>query len=139
MILESERRWDDWQGGIPIELPDGQTWWFCAPEATVREGLTGWTFGPDVPADVDRVLSWRFTRLIVKVNRAGNEADRAAAMIEAAWFLLARNYAITPDEFESILALSSEWDESRQDRLGRELLTLVGFACVRATALAEVA
>jgi hypothetical protein len=60
-------------------------------------------------------------------------------MLEMAWFLLARNYAVTADEFEAIMAGASAWPEDEQAGLGGQLLMLVGMACQRATAFLEVA
>jgi hypothetical protein len=139
LILESERRWADWQGGQPIELPDGQAWFFFQPEARMRGLRPGWTFGVGVPSDVDAILSDRLVRILRKCGRATCEADKTAAILEAAWFLLARNYEITPDEFEGILSGASAWSADQQQRLGSQLLELVGIACARSTALAEVA
>ena len=138
-ISEASRRWDDFQGGRPIELPDGQVWEFYEPEALTRGGKPGWTFGESTPRDIDAILSGRFTKLADKWGRAVDDSDRASAMLEMAWFLLARNYAITPSEFERIMAPISEWPEDRQKGLGGQLLLLVGMACSRASQLAEVA
>lgn len=134
-IDERSRRWDDFQGGRPIELPDGNFWQFYEPETVLRNGLEGWTFGADVPPDVDAVLSSRFSRVIYKWKRARSDADRASVVLEAAWFLLARNYNVTADQFEGILSLASG-DEATT--LGLELRRLVDEACDRATAIAGV-
>jgi hypothetical protein len=133
-IDEASRRWPDFQGGQAIELPDGQTWRFYEPAAMTRGGMPGWTFGAGVPHDIDAILSDRFGRIVVKWGRAADDRERASAMLEAAWFLLARNYAVTAGEFERIVAGASAWEDSRQGRLGAQLLMLVGTACSRATA-----
>lgn len=138
MIDEASRRWDDWQGGRPITLPDGASWWFYEPEAMTRNGLPGWTFGGAVPRDVDSVLSGRLTRITDKWACALDEGERASAILEAAWFLLARNYALTPAEFEQVMSGATAWPEDRQKALGDQLLMLVGVACMRSTQLAEV-
>lgn len=138
MILESERRWNDWQGGQPIELPDGQTWWFCAPEAQVRDGLPIWSFGPGTPHDLNVGLSTAFRRILRKWTRATNDDDRAAATLEAAWFLLARNYQVSPEEFEGILAGLDNRTQGEQGSLMADFLMLVGGTCARATALVEM-
>ncbi len=138
MILESERRWDDFQGGCPIELPNGEIWTFYAPEARTRAGRPGWTFGVDVPADVDAILSNRLTRILAKLSRAVFNEERASVMLEAAWFLLARNYNITQDQYEAILSGVSAWSDDDQQQFGSQLQGLVGIACARSTALAEV-
>jgi hypothetical protein len=135
-IDEISRRWPDFQGGRPITLPDGQDWQFYEPEAVLRNGLEGWTFGADVPPDVDAVLSSRFSKVIYKWKRARSDADRASVVLEAAWFLLARNYAVTADEFEGVLSTSSG-DEATT--LGLELRRLVDEACDRAVAVKGVA
>jgi hypothetical protein len=138
-IDEASRRWPDWQPGMPVVLPDGQTWHFAAPEATVRAGLPGWTFGPDVPRDVDAILSGRLARILEGWSKAEDEAGRAAAILTAAWFLLARNYAITHGEFGAILGLAAGWDDDRQRDLGERLMGPVTLACVRSSGLMEVA
>lgn len=136
-IDEASRRWDDFQGGRPIVLPDGQTWHFYEPAACVRSGRPGWTFGPDVPDDVDAILSHRFGRLVRKWSRAQNKDDQASAMLEAAFYLLARNYALTLEEFEPIMLRASEWDADNQAALGEALAVLIGTACARSTGLME--
>lgn len=139
LISEISRRWDDFQGGKSIELPDGQVWWFYQPEAMIRDGLPGWTFGPDVSPDIDAILSGRFSKIVDKWALAIDDEERACAVLEAAWFLLARNYMITPDEFEQIMALASTWPDDHQKAIGEKLLLHVGMACMRASQLAEVA
>lgn len=140
LIFEASRRWDDFQGGREIMLPDGQTWSFYEPQAKVRKGRAGWTFGPDVAPDVDQVLSDRFSRVLYKWKRASTDADRASVILEAAWFLLARNYNVTPAEFEAILGQAAEQDSDVQQALGVEFRRLVDEACDRAVAcLREVA
>lgn len=134
IIPEASRRWDDFQGGRPIELPDGQTWLFFEPEAMVRKGRAGWTFGPDVAPDVDKVLSDRFSRVLYKWKRASTNADRSSVVLEAAWFLLARNYNVTPEEFEAILGPAAGQSGESQQTLGMEFRRLVDAACDRAVA-----
>ena len=138
MIQESDRRWGDWSEGQWIELPDGQRWSFYAPEARTRGGRPGWTFGPDVPPDVDAILSHRLGRILGKLSRAADDGDRASVILEAGWFLLARNYNITQAEFKGMLVSALRWDGDRQAQFGGEILALVGMACMRSTALAEV-
>ena len=138
MILESERRWPDWQGGQPIELPDGQTWHFHEPAPLVRDGIPGWTFGADTP-EQDAVLSARFGLVVARWGQATNDGDRAASILDAAWFLLARNYAVTRAEFGAILLKAALWDRERHERFAGQILALIGEACTRSTALAEVA
>jgi hypothetical protein len=139
LIDEASRRWPDWQGGRPIKLPNDQIWWFYEPEAVLRDGKPGWTFGPDVPRDVDAILSGRLRRILDGWSAAGDEAGRSAAILTAAWFLLARNYAITAEEFGAIMGRAGERPESEQREFGERLLLLVATACARATGLAEVA
>lgn|GEM_PF-5183195 len=133
-IDERSRRWPDFQGGQAVALPDGQTWWFFEPAAVTRRGVAGWTFGAAVPDDIDAILSDRFNRIVGKWSRAGHDHERGSAILEAAWFLLARNYAVTPAEFERIVAAAAKWDSPQQRRLGTQLLVLVGTACARAAA-----
>jgi hypothetical protein len=134
MIHEAERRWADWRYGQPVDLPNGETWHFYEPETVVCNSKPGWTFEAPTP-EVDAELSRRFERLIGKWGRAKDDAERASAILEAAWFLLARNYAISRQEFESVLSLASSWDEGRQERLGEHLVKVVGGACVDVAAL----
>jgi hypothetical protein len=139
MIDEQSRRWPDFQGGRAIVLPDGQAWVFFEPEATLRAGRPGWTFGPGVPRDVDAILSGRFARLVARWTPDGDHVDRGAIILTAGWFLLARNYAITAEEFGRIMAGLAGWPEAEQRDVGEQILSVVGTACARATALAEVA
>ena len=79
-LNEASRRWDDFQGGRPVSLPDGQTWWFYEPEGRVRLDGPGWTFGDNVPSDVDAIL----TRALERAVLAGRDADlRKEDMAEA--------------------------------------------------------
>lgn len=136
-IDERSRRWPDFRGGREITLPDGGAWSFFEPQAVLRDGRTGWTF--DAPTDIDAILSHRFWRILAKWGRATDDSERACVVLEAAWFLLARNYAITADELEGILMDMHGWDERRQASLMGELLALVGVALARAAGLVEAA
>lgn len=131
LIDEASRRWDDFQGGRAIELPDGQVWSFYEPAAVIRKGRAGWTFGVDVAPDVDQVLSDRFSRVLYKWKRATDDADRAAVVLTAAWFLLARNYNVTDREFQAILA------NGIPPALGVEFRRLIDEACERAVAVLQ--
>lgn len=126
-IDESSRRWPDFQGGRPITLPDGAVWWFATPEPLIRltddEAVPSWRFA-DAPL-VDAVLAGKFAAILLKIGNATTTKERTSATLEAAWFLLARNYRITPDEFESILMESAMWDDVDQAEVGRELGELV--------------
>ena len=133
-IDEASRRWDDFQGGRPITLPDGAVWWFYEPPAVTRGISVGWTFGSGVAPDVDLTLSIRFARVVRKWKHATCDADRACVILEAAWFLLARNYSVTPAEFEAIMA-QAQGDEATS--LGVELRRLVDEACERAVCKAK--
>jgi hypothetical protein len=137
LINEASRRWDDFPGGRWVDLPDGQRWAFYEPQAVLRDGRPGWTFGG--APDVDAILSSRFGRVLAKRSKATTDEDRASATLEAAWFLLARNYSVTPEEFEALLAPMAAWDDERQAAILAELLYVVGMAVARAAGLAEVA
>lgn len=137
MIPEASRRWDDFRGGRPIELPDGQIWSFYEPAAVVRKGRAGWTFGANVAPDVDEVLSSRFSRVLYKWKRASTDADRASVVLEAAWFLLARNYNVTPAEFEAIVGQSTSQSGDTQKSLGAKLRRLIDEACDRAVTVLQ--
>lgn len=134
-ILESDRRWADFRDGREIELPSGGVWTFFEPAAVVRDGKAGWTF--DAPPDVDAILSHRFGKILAKWRRAADDGERACVILEASWFLLARQYNVSQAEFEGILSGMSGWDESRQAALMGELIFLVGTALSRAAGLAE--
>lgn len=144
-ISESERRWSDWRGGRAIALPDGQTWHFYMPRPIVRPvpddagvvvGVPSWTFDAGDP-DVDLALAGIFAAILLKRNLAMNDADRAGGTLEAAWFLLARNYNVTMSEFESILAGAAACPGARQASLGRQLHAIVKDALDRSLSLAE--
>jgi hypothetical protein len=135
-ILESDRRWADFRAeGQPIGLPDGQTWWFAMPAAVVRDGKAGWTF--EAPPDIDAILSHRFGKILAKWRRAADDGGRASVVLEASWFLLARQYAITQDELEGILSDMDAYGEAWQADLMGQLISLVGVALGRAAGLAE--
>jgi len=119
LIVESERRWADWSEGRPIELPDGQTWHFYRPEPLIRDGVPGWSFGAGTP-EVDAVLSARFGLVVTKWGKAADDADRAAAVLEAAWFLLARNYRLTRAEFGAIMLRAAPWEAAPTVGQGQE-------------------
>lgn len=127
-VHEHTRRWPDFQGGRPILLPDNQVWQFYEPSPKIRKGRAGWTFGADVAPDVDQVLSDRFSRVLYKWKHARDDADRAAVVLTAAWFLLARNYNVTDREFQAILA------KGVAPTLGAEFRRLIDEACDRAVA-----
>jgi hypothetical protein len=123
MLSEAERRWPDFQGGRPIRLPNGEDWHFYDPEPAGRD----WTFGPDVLPAVNETLSRRLHRILAKWQRATTDADRASSILEASWFLLARNYNVTQEEFEAIL---SE-DDGQVGEVASLLLAHVGIVCGR--------
>lgn len=140
-ISEASRRWADFQGGRPIELPDGNVWWFYEPAAFNRSADRGvvvpsWTFGAEVHPTLDLALAQSFAKIITRWSEAKAE-DKTATLLEAAWFLLARNYDINPAEFQAILSLASTQPEARQAALGKALGSLVDDACSRSLSHAE--
>lgn len=143
-INELSRRWDDFQGGRPITLPIGGTWWFYEPAAFNRSTPDGtvvpsFTFGENIDPTLDLMLAQRFAVILVKYGKAADEAERSCATLEAAWFLLARNYNVTQSEFETIVEAAIVWPEARQIALGKSLGSLVDSACSRSLARAEAA
>lgn len=130
-IDEASRRWPDFQGGRLIELPDGQTWCIYEPEAIV--GGAGWRFG--AAPDLDAALSVGFARILAKWGRATDDTERACATLEAAWFLLARNYNVTAEEFERILMPAVAWTQEKHDRMASEFAEVIGVAAVRLVAV----
>lgn len=104
-IDERSRRLSDEPRGEPIVLPDGQTWTFFEPDvlAPGDAPVPRWTFGAEVAPGLDAALASAFDRVLAKIARARSEVDSRAAMLESAWFCLARNYEVSRDEFEAIL------------------------------------
>lgn len=141
-IDEQARRWPDFQGGRPITLPIGGTWWFYEPAAFNRSTPEGsvvpsFTFGADIDPTLDLMIAQRFAVILVKYGKAADETERSCATLEAAWFLLARNYNVTPAEFESILGAAIVWPEAKREALGKALGSLIDSACARSLARAE--
>jgi hypothetical protein len=130
-IDEMARRHDDFQGGRPILLPDGQAWVFCEPEAIV--GGPGWRWG--AAPDLDVGLSVAFARLLAKIDRAPDDGRRACGALEAAWFLLYRNYNVSREEFEAIMLGGTAWNAGQIDALAAEFASLVGIAAIRLVAV----
>lgn len=131
LIDEASRRWDDFQGGRPVLLPDGQTWWFFEPEAIV--GGPGWNF--KAAPDLNVALSVAFGKILAKIDRAGNDEERACGALEAAWFLLARNYSVTPEEFEAIMLQAVSWTPAQLDALASAFASLIGIPAIRLVAV----
>jgi hypothetical protein len=111
-LTPEDRHRAEFAGGTPIVLPDGRAWRFYEPTPVVREVrggedgngfLIAWDFGSDLDAETNDSLGRGFQRILAKANRAANEADLACAVLEGAWFLLARNYKVTAEEFEDLL------------------------------------
>ncbi len=98
---------------VPIPLtPDGHPWRLYEPvpvmrdvrgEDGVEDRMIAWEFGPDLDAETNESLGRGFQKILVKIVNAESNDDRACGWLEAAWFLLARNYEITADEFEDLL------------------------------------
>lgn len=110
---ERRLRRAEWRRGHAVAFPDGQTWHFYDPAARRLEhggkAAVFWDFGVgflDEPTLTS--LNHNFYRLLRKAMRAVNERQRAAANLELAWFLLARNYFLTQDEFARLLATAGE-------------------------------
>jgi len=60
-------------------------------------------------------------------------------MLEAAWYLLARNYVISQDDFEDLLLRSTTQKSGYRKRLHECLQRVVLDACDRVKALVESA
>lgn len=147
--LEDERssRRPEFAGGRPIRLPDGDAWAFFEPRPVVRavEGPDGsparvpsWTFGEDLDPTLDLALAGRFAALVGLHRAAATDEERAAVTLQAAGFLLARNYQISPERFAQILAGADRLPGSEQAALGDALRALISDACSRSLAHAEV-
>lgn len=147
---EASRRADDWTGGIPVVLPDGSEWWFSQPVAQVgasdrhgpailRHPFAGvsWSFGPDVPSDINAILSAKLFALTTKYLQAETDADRACATLEISWFLLARNYLISVHEFEGLMLRANSLDASAQSVLAESLRGVVVLALGRSLLLKD--
>ena len=110
---ERSRRRPEWQKGCAVTFPDGQRWHFYdpAPRRVEHEGATAvfWDFGIGfLDRDVLGSLNHNFYRLLRKATRARNDLQRASANLEIAWFLLARNYTVSQDDFQDLLYAAGE-------------------------------
>lgn len=135
-LTPEDRRRPEYAGGTPILLPDGLPWRFFEPRPVVRqvrgdegegERLIAWDFGgPDVDAETNDILGRGFHKILAKIDRATNDRDRASGHLEAAWFLLARNYGIEPEEFEDILLRGGRRASKDLRRAIRQFERLIG-------------
>ncbi|MDR3632625.1 MAG: hypothetical protein P4L84_02245 [Isosphaeraceae bacterium] len=96
----------EWAGGTPLLLPDGQAWWFYEPEPELVEeaGVSAvlWDFG--LASDEENVaLCDALYKVLGKLVRAETAEQRVSAVVELSWLLLARNYEITPEQYEKVL------------------------------------
>lgn len=137
-LTEHDRRRAEFAGGTPIVLPDGQPWRFFDPMPVKRsirgengeEGFVlAWEFGPGVDAETNDSLGQGFARVLEKIDAASNKADRTCGVIEAMWYLLARNYVISQDDFEDLLLRGSTHTAERRRRLYDRLRDLVMVPC----------
>lgn len=103
---ERASRRPEFGGGTPLLLPDGRTWWFYVPAAEAVEAnvvhTVLWDFGLDDDHNV--ALGDALYRVFGKLARAADDRQRASAVVELAWLLLARNYEVAPDQFERVLS-----------------------------------
>jgi hypothetical protein len=136
-MIPLERERPDAIPGIDIELPDSEVWTFAMPEARVATNALAWSFGPDVPPDIDKILSHKLWKLSLKWHGASTDAEKAQSTLEIAWFLLARNYEITPEEFEGILGRMAELTEEAQKELLGKLGNVVLLTLNRAVMLRD--
>lgn len=148
-LTEPERRRVEFAGGTPIVMPDGKAWRFFEPRP-VRcpvmgedddEGeMIAWDFGGEgVDAETNDSLGRGFQRILEKINRAENRDDRTCGTLEAAWYLLARNYVISQDNFEDLLLSGAGQSPERRRRLYASLGRLIEVACARVESLLESA
>lgn len=156
-LTEPERRRVEFAGGTAVVLPDGVPWRFyeLTPfECTARDGdgtgesrMIAWDFGSDLDAETNASLGQGFQRLLAKIDRAANANDRACGMLEAAWFLLARNYIVSQDDFENLLLMGATHRSGQRRRLYAALRGVVVapinrmavWATARNTAIATIA
>jgi hypothetical protein len=144
-LMEQERRRVEFAGGTPIILPNREPWRFFDPHPVERDfhdedgiaHVIAWEFGPGVDAETNDSLGRGFQRLIQKIDRADNREDRACGLLEAAWYLLARNYVISQDEFEDLLLRGAVHGPARRKRLYDGLRDLVGTVIGRVGAMVE--
>jgi hypothetical protein len=122
-LSEPDRRRAEFAGGTPVVMPDGRPWRLIEPAAVVRpvkggedgDGLMiAWDFGPGLDAETDDALGRAFQRAVAKIDRAGNDRDRACGVLEAAWLLLARNYDLSPEEFEDLVLTGGDTPAKRR-------------------------
>jgi hypothetical protein len=137
-LTEPERRRREFAGGTPIALPDGRAWRFYTPRpvAGAVRGENGpdgpmlvWDFGADLDADTNDALGQAFQRILNKIGRANGPEERACGMLEATWFLMARNYVISQEEFEDLFLRRTK------RRLCKALERLIGSICAQAAEL----
>ncbi len=145
-LTEPERRRVEFAGGTPIVLPDGQPWRFFEPkpmrclvrgEDGADEFMIAWDFGPGVDAETNDSLGRGFHAILEKINGAENRDDRACGMVEAAWYLLARNYVISQDDFEDLLLRGAGYSAERRRRLHGALSRVVLEPCLRVERLID--
>ncbi len=145
-LTEPERRRVEFAGGTPVVMPDGQPWRLFDPHPVARpvrgdgdggEWLIAWEFGPGLDAETNDSLGRGFHRVLAKIDRAANRDDRACGLIEAAWYLLARNYVISQDEFEDLLLRGAAHGATRRKRLYDALRDVVAVPCERIKAMID--
>lgn len=144
-LTEPERRRVEFAGGTPVVMPDGAPWRLFEPRPVERDvhdedGIVHvicWEFGPGVDAETNDSLGMGFQRVLAKIDRAENRDDRACGLIEAAWYLLARNYVISQEEFEDLLLRGATQGPARRKRLYDSLRAVVLAPCERIKAMVE--
>jgi hypothetical protein len=112
LIVEGERRREDFLGGIEVRLNDGQLWTLPKPRVRIRPvrdasgmRLVGlFTFGDAYNA------KWE-----AFAGAVDSRAQRAA-LLDLAFDLLQRNYKLSDDELSDLLAWDPE-DDAGAERL----------------------
>jgi hypothetical protein len=148
-LTEPERRRVEFAGGVPIIMPNGVSWRAYEPEPVVRpsrndDGEDGfviaWNFGDRLDDETNESLSQGWQKILNKIARATNDADRACGFLEAAWLLLARNYVLSQEEFEDLLLplASAKERRAKTKRLCGTISRLVAEACAKVSILAAI-
>jgi hypothetical protein len=135
-IDEASRRRPEFAGGVPITLPDGQSWYFYEPGGRARYPGYLWRFGDDVAPEIEEELSRSFDLSIDPLCTELPEQDHADACVDSAYILLTRNYDVNPDEFRESLMNPSHWlDQDATETLLGQFKSLIQGACLRKSAL----
>lgn len=101
-LREPDLRRPEFAGGTPLLLPDGQAWTFFEPKPSLtRPGA--WEWGGSLWAEEAVSLTNALYKILKRLTTATDVRERASQVSALAWLCLARNYQITPGQFEAIM------------------------------------